>query len=90
MLRYLCFLWRDIEEKDVKAPNLIERAKEEVEAVSHRDKSPHHHKETHGTSDDIDETTPVEAVKGPNVFQRAKEEIQAVAEAIVEIVHPKK
>ncbi|WOH10826.1 hypothetical protein DCAR_0730299 [Daucus carota subsp. sativus] len=76
--------------KDVKAPNLYERAKEEVEAVAHRDGSPHHHKETHGTSDDIDETTPVEAVKGPGVFQRAKEEIQAVAEAIVEIVHPKK
>lgn len=69
---------------------MIERAKEEVEAVAHRDESPHHHKETHGTSGDIDETTPVEAVKGPNVFQRAKEEIQAVAEAIVELVHPKK
>jgi hypothetical protein len=45
-----------------------------------------HKNETHGTSDDINENTPVERVKGPNVFERAKEEI----EAIVEAFHPKK
>ncbi|WOK99860.1 hypothetical protein Cni_G08572 [Canna indica] len=45
-----------------------------------------HHKETHGTSDDIDANTPVDNVKGPNVFERAKEEI----EALVEAIHPKK
>ncbi|KAK3013461.1 hypothetical protein RJ639_009769 [Escallonia herrerae] len=73
-------------EKNVKAPNLIERAKEETEAVIHTQKSPHHHKETHGTSDDIDEDTPVDEVKGPNFFERVKEEIEAVVEAI----HPKK
>ncbi|KAK2992930.1 hypothetical protein RJ640_008464 [Escallonia rubra] len=73
-------------EKDVKAPNLTERAKEETEAVIHTQKSPHHHKETHGTSDDIDENTPVDVVKGPNFFERVKEEIEAVVEAI----HPKK
>ncbi|KAK3007443.1 hypothetical protein RJ639_014990 [Escallonia herrerae] len=72
--------------KDVKAPNLTERAKEETEAVIHTQKSPHHHKETHGTSDDIDENTPVDEVKGPNFFERVKEEIEAVVEAI----HPKK
>ncbi|KAG0450211.1 hypothetical protein HPP92_026885 [Vanilla planifolia] len=45
-----------------------------------------HGKETHGTSDDIDENTPIDKVKGPSVFQRAKEEI----EALVEAIHPKK
>ncbi|KAK6944804.1 hypothetical protein RJ641_025906 [Dillenia turbinata] len=51
-------------------------------------KSPthHHHTETHGLSDDIDEDTPVDAVKGPNVFQRAKEEL----EALVETLHTRK
>ncbi|KAF0913234.1 hypothetical protein E2562_020389 [Oryza meyeriana var. granulata] len=100
----------------VKAPNLFERAKEEVEALvgavhdkMEHDSSPRgnngdlhkdskdnskvavnkmetHKNETHGTSDDINENTPVEKVKGPNVFERAKEEI----EAIVEALHPKK
>ncbi|KAJ1704571.1 hypothetical protein LUZ63_004350 [Rhynchospora breviuscula] len=99
----------------VKAPNLIERAKEEVEALVgaiHHPKHHHHHqskeeeaanvkksdkngkeekmkmhkKETHGTSGDIDEDTPISKVKGPNIFERAKEEI----EAIVEAIHPHK
>ncbi|CAL5437999.1 unnamed protein product [Camellia sinensis] len=75
------------QEKDAKAPNLIERAKEELEAIMHKGKSPrHHHKETHGTSDDINENTPISEVKGPNVFERAKEEI----EALVQTIHPKK
>ncbi|KAI3425678.1 5'-nucleotidase [Psidium guajava] len=72
--------------KDVKAPNIFERAKEEVEAVFHANRSPRHHKETHGMSNDIDENTPVDEVKGPSVFERAKEEI----EALVEAIHPKK
>ncbi|XP_014515954.1 uncharacterized protein LOC106773078 isoform X2 [Vigna radiata var. radiata] len=75
-----------ISEKDVKSPNIFERAKEEFEAVFHHDKSPHHHRETHGRSDDIDEKTPSDEVKGPNVFERVKEEFEAVVEAI----HPKK
>ncbi|XP_061370306.1 uncharacterized protein LOC133313021 [Gastrolobium bilobum] len=75
-----------ISENDVKSPNIFERAKEEIEAVFHHDKSPHHHKETHGRSDDIDEETSVEEVKAPSVFARVKEEIEAVVEAI----HPKK
>ncbi|XP_043722536.1 uncharacterized protein LOC122669753 [Telopea speciosissima] len=76
-----------LSEKNVKAPNPIQRAKEEIEAIVHTKKrSPHHHKETHGKSDDIDENTPISEVKGPSVFQRAKEEI----EAIVDAVHPKK
>ncbi|XP_062199784.1 uncharacterized protein LOC133902204 [Phragmites australis] len=96
----------------VKGPNLLERAKEEIEALagavhtkmehhsspskkdeSHKeDKEGNLHKikthtnETHGTSNDISEDTPVDKVKGPNVFERAKEEI----EAIVEAIHPKK
>ncbi|XP_058227251.1 uncharacterized protein LOC131335766 isoform X1 [Rhododendron vialii] len=70
-------------EKDVKAPNLLEGAKEEIEAVTHSEKSPPHHKETHGRSDDIDEDTPVEKVKGPNVFERVKEEVEAVFQAIL-------
>ncbi|KAL6974558.1 hypothetical protein U1Q18_028743, partial [Sarracenia purpurea var. burkii] len=75
------------QEKNVKAPNPLERVKEELEAIMHKDKSPHHHhKETHGTSNDIDESTPISEVKGPNVFERAKEEI----EALVQTIHPKK
>ncbi|CAK7344237.1 unnamed protein product [Dovyalis caffra] len=74
------------EEKDVKAPNLMERAKEEIEAINRSGKSPHHHKETHGRSDDIDEDTPTDEVKAPGVFGRVKEEI----EALVQAIHPKK
>ncbi|PAN12100.1 hypothetical protein PAHAL_2G242100 [Panicum hallii] len=97
---------------DVKGPNLLERAKEEIEALAgavhtkmEHHSSPHekedeshkedkegslqkiktHTNETHGTSTDINENTPVDKVKGPNVFERAKEEIEAIAEAI----HPK-
>ncbi|XP_031255714.1 uncharacterized protein LOC116113695 isoform X1 [Pistacia vera] len=74
-------------EKEVKAPTLIERAMEEIEALIHHEKSPpHHHKETPGRSDDINENTPINEVKAPNVFQRAKEEV----EALVETIHPKK
>ncbi|CAI9782651.1 unnamed protein product [Fraxinus pennsylvanica] len=74
-------------EKDVNGPNLFERAKEEIESLMYKGESPHHHhKETHGRSDDIDESTPISAVKGPNVFERAKEEI----EALIETIHPKK
>ena len=72
--------------KEAKSPNILERAKEEIETVFHHDKSHHHHKETHGRSDDIDEKTPPEEVKAPNVFERVKEEFEAVVEAI----HPKK
>ncbi|KAK8930912.1 hypothetical protein KSP39_PZI016265 [Platanthera zijinensis] len=42
-----------------------------------------HDNETHGTSDDIDESTPIDKVKGPNVFERAKEEIEALVEAVL-------
>uniref|UniRef100_A0A5B7B739 Uncharacterized protein n=1 Tax=Davidia involucrata TaxID=16924 RepID=A0A5B7B739_DAVIN len=73
-------------EKEVKSPNLIKRAKEEIEAIMYKDHHHHHHKETHGMSNDIDENTPINEVKGPNVFQRAKEEIQA----LVQTIHPKK
>lgn len=71
-----------------KSPNLFERTKEDIEAVILKQKkSPHgHHKETHGTSNDIDENTPIDEVKGPSVFQRAKEELEAILDAI----HPKK
>lgn len=80
-------LWFMLAENDVKAPDLIERAKEEIEAIMHTKKSPpHHHEETHGMSDDIDENTPIDEVKGPSVFQRAKEELEALAQTI----HPKK
>ncbi|XVF26984.1 hypothetical protein REPUB_Repub14bG0067600 [Reevesia pubescens] len=75
-----------MEDKDLKAPNIIERAKEEVGAIIHTNKKPHHHKETHGRSDEINEDTLVDDVKGPNVFERVKEEV----EAIVGAIHPKK
>ncbi|RWV91531.1 hypothetical protein BHE74_00012447 [Ensete ventricosum] len=45
-----------------------------------------HDWETHGKSNDIDESTPINKVKGPNVFERAKEEF----EALVEALHPKR
>ncbi|KAL5768592.1 hypothetical protein ACOSP7_015142 [Xanthoceras sorbifolium] len=77
---------RTLPDEEVKAPNLIERAKEEIEAIVHHAKSSHHlYKETHGRRDDIDENTRIDEVKGPSVFQRAKEEI----EALVEAIHPK-
>lgn len=72
-----------MKEHDVKSPNILERAKEEIEAVFNHDKVPHHHKETHGRNDDIDEGTSVEEVKAPSVFERVKEEIEAVVEAIL-------
>ncbi|KAL3825300.1 hypothetical protein ACJIZ3_021329 [Penstemon smallii] len=70
-------------DKKEKKPNLIVKAKEEIESLIHK---PHHHKETHGRSDDINENTPIGEVKGPNVFERAKEEI----EALIQAIHPKK
>ncbi|CAA7410030.1 unnamed protein product [Spirodela intermedia] len=70
--------------KDQRAPSPMDRAKEEIKAVFHHEKI--HHKETHGTSDDIDENTPIDRVKGPNLLERAKEEI----EALIEAIHPKK
>ncbi|GFP84478.1 hypothetical protein PHJA_000591700, partial [Phtheirospermum japonicum] len=73
--------------KDVKAPNVFERVKEEFEAVFHNNKQGHqHHKETHGLRDDIDVNTSAGDVKAPNVFERAKEEI----EAIVGVIHGRK
>lgn len=71
------------EKKAKAAPNLIEKAKDGMESLKHK---PHHHKESHGRSDDIDENTPTSDVKAPNVFERAKEEI----EAIIDVIHPKK
>lgn len=65
----------------------MEKAKEKIGKMLHHEKSsPHHHKETHGMSNDIDENTSIDEVKAPNVFERAKEEI----EAVLQTVHPKK
>lgn len=90
-LIYVYILLFMLAENGVKAQNMIERAKEEIEAMLYHDKSPHHHhhhhhhKETHGRNEDIDETTPLNEVKAPGVFERAKEEF----EAIVDAIHPK-
>lgn len=73
-------------DEDVKAPNIFERAKEEIEAVIHVGKTHPFGKETHGKRDDINENTPLDDVKAPNVFERVKEEF----EALVETVHHKK
>ena len=68
----------------VEIPKFIEKAKEKPEQFVHHEKSPHHHhRETHGMNDDIDESTPVDEVKGPNVFERAKEEIEAVLQTVL-------
>ncbi|MED6172627.1 hypothetical protein PIB30_051805 [Stylosanthes scabra] len=69
-------------EKDVKSPNIFERAKEEIQAVFHHEKTVSHDKETHGRNDDIDEGTSTSDVKAPGVFERVKEEIEAVVEAL--------
>ncbi|KAL2899613.1 Cytochrome P450 1A1 [Bienertia sinuspersici] len=60
--------------KEPKSPNFLEKAKE---SLFHH-KSPRHHKETHGTSDDINDSTPVDEIVGPSVFQRFKEEVEAI------------
>lgn len=74
-------------EKSKKPHNFIEKAKEDIEAIIHKRKPPHrHHKETHGTNNEIDENTPIDKIKGPSVFERAKEEVEAILDAI----HPKK
>ncbi|CAL0320287.1 unnamed protein product [Lupinus luteus] len=76
-----------LSDKNEKEENIFVRAKKEIKAIIHHDKSQHHHhKETHGTSDIIDENTPANEVKGPNVLERVKEEFEAVFQAI----HPKK
>ncbi|GMY38564.1 myosin-17-like isoform X2 [Fagus crenata] len=49
-------------ENNIEGPNFIERAKEKIEAITHHKSSNYHHKETHGTSDDIDERTPISDV----------------------------
>lgn len=66
---------------EAKGSNLVERAKEEFEAILHPHKSSsHHHRETHGLNSDIDQNTLLDDVKAPNVFERAKEEFQAIAQ----------
>ncbi|KAL6554946.1 hypothetical protein OROGR_006204 [Orobanche gracilis] len=70
--------------KNDKEPNRGVAAKEKSESLVQ--KQTHHHKETHGLSDDIDATTPIDEVKGPNMFERAKEEI----EALIHTIHPRK
>ncbi|XP_050378475.1 uncharacterized protein LOC126795750 [Argentina anserina] len=74
-------------ENNGKSPRFLDYAKGKIKTFMHHDNSPKlHNKETHGTSDGFDNTTPVDHVKAPNVFERAKEEI----EAIVQTMHPKK
>ncbi|KAK6941368.1 hypothetical protein RJ641_026745, partial [Dillenia turbinata] len=71
----------------VKAPNILDRAKEEIVAILHHEKSSNHeNKETHGLRNDIDENTLLDDVKAPNVFERVKEEF----EALVQVIHPPK
>lgn len=76
------FLFLSTAGKEVKEPG--EKAKEESEGSMLKGKA--HTTETHGTSSDVDENTPIDKVKGPNVFERAMEEI----EAIVEAIHPRR
>lgn len=71
-----------LSDKEAKAPNFIERMKEEIKAVVHTSKSPHHEKEAHGRRNDIGESISVDNVKAPNVIERVKEEIEAIAQSI--------
>lgn len=45
------------------------------------ERSPHHHKETHGR-EEIDVNTPISEFKGPSIFHRAKEEIEAIVDTM--------
>ncbi|KAK9069713.1 hypothetical protein SSX86_010107 [Deinandra increscens subsp. villosa] len=67
---------------EAKATNFITKGEEEIKAKIQSENSPSHDKETHGTSNDIDEDTPIEKVKGPGVLERAKEEVEALVEAV--------
>ncbi|KAH0937549.1 hypothetical protein HID58_005010 [Brassica napus] len=71
-----------------KKRNMIRKAKDEIKSLFHSKEKHHchhhHRKDSHGSSDDIDENTHVDEVKGPNVFDRAEEEIEAV------VIHPEK
>ncbi|XP_065850379.1 uncharacterized protein [Euphorbia lathyris] len=60
-----------LSDENVKAPNLVERAKEKIQAVLHSERFHFHQKK------DVNEHTPINNVKAPNVFDRAKEEIEA-------------
>ncbi|CAH2066965.1 unnamed protein product [Thlaspi arvense] len=60
------------EEKTVKSPNVLERVKEEIEAMGHHEESrshSHHH-------------TAIDDVKGPGFFERVKEEVEAIVGAV--------
>ncbi|KAL0729171.1 hypothetical protein Bca4012_025264 [Brassica carinata] len=71
-----------------KKRDVIRKAKEEIKSLFHSKEKPHHHKETHARSDDIDENTHVDDVKAPNDFDRVNEEIEAVV--IINTIHPEK
>ncbi|KAH0896559.1 hypothetical protein HID58_046127 [Brassica napus] len=78
--------------KDAKKKrNMIRNAKEEIKSLFHSKEKPHRHhhhrKDSHGSSDDIDENTHVDEVKAPNVFDRSEEEIEAV---VIDTIHPEK
>ncbi|CAI9297502.1 unnamed protein product [Lactuca saligna] len=53
----------------------------QVQAGTHKEKSPHH-KETHGRGEEIDVNTPISEFKGPSIFHRAKEEIEAIVDTM--------
>lgn len=67
--------------KEIKAPNLFERGKEEIEAIIQTEKKK---RDSYGNGIEINEDTPISQVKAPNMFERAKEEI----EALVGTIHP--
>ncbi|XP_061358386.1 uncharacterized protein LOC133302592 [Gastrolobium bilobum] len=73
--------------KEVRAPNLAERAKEKFEAMFHpQNSSCHHNRETHELHNGIDKNISLDDVRAPNVFERAKEEFQALGQ----VFHHKK
>ncbi|VVA91658.1 unnamed protein product [Arabis nemorensis] len=69
-----------------KQSSLSEEKKNVFGSGKEEKQSMFHGKETHGTSEDIDDKTRVDDVKGPGVLERMKEEM----EAIVDAVTPKK
>ncbi|XVF48986.1 hypothetical protein PTKIN_Ptkin03bG0232200 [Pterospermum kingtungense] len=68
---------------DVKAPNLFQRAKEEIEALvetihQKKESQTHHDQRDQTANKDSKHEKPENGVKAPNLIERAKEEIEAI------------
>ncbi|OMO91683.1 hypothetical protein COLO4_18181 [Corchorus olitorius] len=75
---------------DVKAPNVFERAKEEIEALVeaiHQKKESHDDKRNHSTKEESNHEKRENGVKSPNLIESAKEDIEALVHKGKEYFH---